>query len=67
MDPEDKRLLEASASGQTDGVLQLLEEPNGHQLHKFKGQKISKGNSGVFNSSKNQLKKSIIACKVPVF
>ena len=47
MDPEDKRLLEASASGQTDGVLQLLEEPNGHQLHKFKGQKISKGNSGV--------------------
>ena len=67
MDPEDKRLLEASASGQTDGVLQLLEEPNGHQLHKFKGQKISKGNSGVFNSSKNQLKKSIIACKDPVF
>ena len=51
MDPEDKRLLEASASGQTDGVLQLLEEPNGHQLHKFKGQKISKG-----NSSKNQRK-----------
>ena len=41
MDPEDKRLLEASASGQTDGVLQLLEEPDGHQLHKFKGQKIS--------------------------
>ena len=42
MDPEDKRLLEASASGQTDGVLQLLEEPNGHQLHKFKGQKSQK-------------------------
>ena len=59
MDPEDKRLLEASASGQTDGVLQLLEEPNGHQLHKFKGQKILKGNSGVFNSSKNQRKISV--------
>ena len=38
MDPEDKRLLEASASGQTDRVLQLLEEPNGQQLHKFKDQ-----------------------------
>ena len=63
MDPEDKRLLEASASGQTDGVLQLLEEPNGHQLHKFKGQKISKGNSGVFNSSENKLKKFVIAYK----
>ena len=37
MDPEDKRLLEASASGQTDIVLQLLEE-HGHQLHKFKDQ-----------------------------
>lgn len=35
MDPEDKRLLEASASGQTDRVLQLLEE-YGHQLHKYK-------------------------------
>ena len=52
MDPEDKRLLEASASGQTDGVLQLLEEPNGHQLHKFKGQKISKGNLDIFNFPK---------------
>jgi len=37
MDPEDKRLLEASASGQTDQVLQLLEE-HGHHLHKFKDQ-----------------------------
>ena len=38
MDPEDKRLLEASASGQTDRVLQLLEEPSGQTLHKFKDQ-----------------------------
>ena len=37
MDPDDKRLLEASASGQTDQVLQLLEE-HGHQLHQFKDQ-----------------------------
>lgn len=32
---EDKRLLEASASGQTDRVLQLLEE-HGQHLHKNK-------------------------------
>ena len=37
MDSEDKRLLEASASGQTDRVLQLIEE-HGQQLHKYKDQ-----------------------------
>ena len=37
MNSDDKRLLEASASGQTDQVLQLIEE-HGHQLHKFKDQ-----------------------------
>ena len=37
MNPDDKRLLEASAAGQTDRVLQLIEE-HGHQLHKFKDQ-----------------------------
>ena len=37
MNSDDKRLLEASASGQTDKVLQLIEE-NGHDLHKYKDQ-----------------------------
>ena len=34
----DRRLLEASSSGQTDLVLQLLEEDGGHRLHSFKDQ-----------------------------
>ena len=34
---DDNRLLEASAAGQTDRVLQLIEE-HGHQLHKYKDQ-----------------------------
>ena len=43
MDSEDKRLLEASASGQTDRVLQLIEE-HGQQLHKYKDQVSEKKN-----------------------
>lgn len=34
----DLRLLEASSSGQTDLVLQLLEEEGGQRLHSFKDQ-----------------------------
>ena len=34
----DRRLLEASSSGQTDLVLQLLEEEGGRRLHSFKDQ-----------------------------
>ena len=34
----DRRLLEASSSGQTDLVLQLLEEEGGQKLHSFKDQ-----------------------------
>ena len=34
----DLRLLEAASSGQTDLVLQLLEEEGGQRLHSFKDQ-----------------------------
>jgi hypothetical protein len=32
----DRRLLDAASNGQTDLVLQLLEEEGGHKLHLFK-------------------------------
>lgn len=35
---DDKRLLEAAAAGQTDLVLQLLEEDGGQHLHSYKDQ-----------------------------
>ena len=34
----DLRLLEAASSGQTDLILQLLEEEGGQRLHSFKDQ-----------------------------
>ena len=34
----DLRLLDASSSGQTDLVLQLLEDEGGQKLHSFKDQ-----------------------------
>ena len=34
----DLRLLEAASSGQTDLVLQLLEDEGGQKLHSFKDQ-----------------------------
>ena len=43
---DDRRLLEAAEAGQTDLILQLLEE-NGADLHNFKDQVSFWGKAGV--------------------